>query len=63
MAKDHEQDYEKEYDYDDDYYLDEYHGCCESKMNMAMKVGIGVAAIAIIGSLITFALIKKRNAK
>lgn len=33
----------------------------ESKMGLALKIGIGVAAVAVVGSLITFAIIKKRR--
>jgi len=33
----------------------------DSKVGLALKIGIGVAAVAIIGSVITYTIIKKRK--
>lgn len=41
----------------------EYDDCKESKMGLAMKIGIGVAAVAAIGSIVTLAIINKKKSQ
>lgn len=48
--------------YDEEYVCDELDCTCDdSKMCLALKIGIGVAAVAILGSVITYTIIKKRK--
>ncbi len=48
--------------YDEEYACDELDCTCDdSKMCLALKIGIGVAAVAILGSVITYTIIKKRK--
>lgn len=42
-------------------YEEEFDCACDSKMGLALKIGIGVAAVAVIGSVVTLAILKKRK--
>lgn len=41
--------------------MDGYDCTCNEKTSLALKIGIGVAAVAAIGSLITYTIIKKKK--
>ena len=43
--------------------MDGYECTCDERKTLALKIGIGVAVVAAIGSLITYTVLKKKNNK